>query len=47
MISFFDWFPPTLVGVLFVALGSLKLFGLYKGVVGGRDKPLAVKLCGT
>lgn len=47
MIPFTDWFPPALVGVTFVVLGSIKLVGLYKGVVGGRDKPFTVRLCGT
>jgi hypothetical protein len=28
-------------------IGSLKLYGLWKGVVGGADKPFMTKLCGT
>jgi hypothetical protein len=47
MTSFIDWFVPLVVGTTFTALGSLKLYGLAKGVVGGADKPLATKLCGT
>ena len=47
MISFIDWFVPALVGMTFTLLGSLKLYGLAKGVVGGADKPFATKLCGT
>jgi len=47
MISFTEWFPPALVGTTFTLLGSLKLYGLWKGVVGGADKPFVTKLCGT
>ena len=47
MVPFSDWFPPAAVGVMFVLMGSLKLLGLYKGVVGGRDKPFGTRLCGT
>lgn len=45
--SFADWFPPTLVGVLFTVFGCLKLYGLRRGMVGGRDKPFIEKACGT
>jgi hypothetical protein len=44
---FAQWFPPALVGVLFTLVGSLKLYGLATGVVGGAEKPLATRLCGT
>jgi hypothetical protein len=47
MISFTDWFIPALIGVTFMLIGSLKLYGLSKGVVGGADKPFITKLCGT
>lgn len=47
MPPFSDWFPPALVGVLFTALGAAKLYGLRRGIVGGRDKPVAQRLCGT
>jgi hypothetical protein len=47
MISMIAWFIPALIGVQFTVLGSLKLYGLWKGVVGGADKPLVTKLCGT
>jgi hypothetical protein len=47
MISFIDWLPPTVVGTTFTLLGSLKLYGLTRGIVGGADKPFATKLCGT
>ena len=47
MISFTDWFIPVLIGVTFTLIGSLKLYGLSKGIVGGADKPFITKLCGT
>jgi hypothetical protein len=47
MISFIDWFIPALIGVQFTLLGSLKLYGLSRGIVGGADKPFVTKLCGT
>jgi hypothetical protein len=47
MISFTDWFIPALIGVTFTLIGSLKLYGFSKGVVGGADKPFITKLCGT
>jgi hypothetical protein len=45
--SFTDWFPPTLVGVLSTLFGCWKLYGLRRGMVGGRDKPLVEQACGT
>jgi hypothetical protein len=47
MLSFTAWLPPALVGTTFTLLGSLKLFGVWKGVTGGADKPLVTRLCGT
>jgi hypothetical protein len=47
MIPWTDWLPPALVGVLFLLFGALKLYGLSRGTVGGPDKPLAERLCGT
>jgi hypothetical protein len=47
MPSFSEWFPPALAGVLFTAIGAAKLYGLWRGVVGGHDKPVAQRLCGT
>jgi hypothetical protein len=47
MISFPDWFIPALIGVIFTLIGSLKLYGLSRGVVGGADKPFVTRLCGT
>ena len=47
MTYFINWFIPALIGVQFTLLGSLKFYGLSKGIVGGADKPLVTKLCGT
>jgi hypothetical protein len=47
MISFADWFIPALIGVQFTLLGSVKLYGLCRGIVGGANKPFVMKLCGT
>lgn len=42
-----DWFVPAVLGVSFTLFGSLKLYGVCRGIVGGHDKPLAQQLCGT
>jgi len=47
VLPFGEWFPLALVGVTFTALGCFKLYGLRHGIVGGRDKPVLQKLCGT
>ena len=47
MVYFTDWFIPALIGTTFTLVGSLKLYGLSKGIVGGADKPFVTKLCGT
>jgi hypothetical protein len=47
MITFTDWLAPAVVGTTFTLIGSLKLYGMSKGVVGGADKPFVTKLCGT
>jgi hypothetical protein len=39
--------PPGLVGVTFTIVGTLKLWGLSRGVVGGAGQPFAKRLCGT
>jgi hypothetical protein len=46
-ISVIDWFVPVLVGLMFTLMGSLKLYGVSRGVVGGADKPFVTQLCGT
>jgi hypothetical protein len=45
--AFSDWFPVAAVGVTFTALGGLKMVGALRGTVGGRDKPLFDRVCGT
>jgi hypothetical protein len=47
MLSFTDWFVPALMGATFTLIGSLKLYGLSGGVVGGADRPFVARLCGT
>jgi hypothetical protein len=47
MNSLADWLVPALVGLTFTLLGVLKLFGLYRGLVGGPEKSFVEKLCGT
>jgi hypothetical protein len=47
MTGLLDWLIPLVVGLPFTILGTLKLYGFTRGVVGGHDKPLAVQLCGT
>ena len=42
-----EWLPPAVVGVLFTTFGGLKLYGLLRGIVGGRDKPMFDYVCGT
>jgi hypothetical protein len=45
--TFISWFPPALVGVFFTVFGSLKLYGVVRGIEGGRDKPTFQYVCGT
>ena len=47
MPAFADWFPLALAGVFLTAFGILKLYGLRRGIVGGRDKPFVQRACGT
>ena len=47
MLDFTDWFPLATVGLMFTLLGGLKLWGLRRGIVGGADKPMVQRLCGT
>jgi hypothetical protein len=47
MTSLTAWLPPAVVGLTFTLMGSLKLYGLSRGVVGGADKPFLTRLCGT
>jgi len=47
MITFVDWLPPATFGLMFTILGSLKLWGLTQGIVGGADKPVVQRIYGT
>jgi hypothetical protein len=47
MIRFADWFPLAMVGLTFTLLGSIKLWGLKRGIVGGGDKPVVQRICKT
>jgi hypothetical protein len=47
MLDIIEWLPLATVGVTFTILGSLKLWGLKRGIVGGADKPAVQRLCGT
>jgi hypothetical protein len=44
---FINWFIPAFIGTQFTLLGLAKLYGLSRGIVGGADKPLTTRLCGT
>ena len=47
MAEFANWFPPLMVGLTFTVMGGLKLYGVVRGIVGGRDKPTFDYICGT
>lgn len=47
MIPISDWLPLVCVGGTFTLLGLLKVYGLSKGIQGGRCKPYGQRLCGT
>jgi hypothetical protein len=47
MLTFSDWFPLATVGLTFTILGSLKLWGLNRGIVGGAGTPVVQRICGT
>jgi hypothetical protein len=42
-----DWLIPALIGLTFTALALFKLYGLKRGIIGGQEKPVFQKLCGT
>ncbi|WP_038172768.1 hypothetical protein [Verrucomicrobium sp. BvORR106] len=46
MPSVSDWLPPTVVGVTFLTLALLKVYGFHMGVVGGGGKPALCRLLG-
>jgi hypothetical protein len=39
--------PLLNVGLPFTVLGVLKIYGLSRGLVGGREKPMACRLMGS
>jgi hypothetical protein len=41
------WFSYALLGSVFTLVGVVKIYGLCRGVIGGRDKPFAQYACGT
>jgi len=45
--SFVDWFPFAVTGATLAVFGFLKLYGVLRGIEGGRDKPTFQYLCGT
>jgi len=47
MSPYIDCLIPAFIGLQFTVIGLLKLYGLWKGVVGGADKPFMTRLCGT
>jgi hypothetical protein len=47
MITVADWLPLAAVGLTFTILGSLKLWGLKRGIGAGGGKPVVQRLCGT
>ena len=42
-----DWIIPATIGATFTGLGSAKLWGLSRGMVGGKGQPALNRLCGT
>jgi hypothetical protein len=47
MDKFVDWFPFAIVGATLTVFGCLKLYGVLRGIEGGRDKPPFQYICGT
>ena len=47
MQSLGDGLPPLTVRLSFPAVGSLEVYGLSSGMVGGGGKPASVRLCGS
>jgi hypothetical protein len=41
-----DWLPPAVVGVTFLTVALLKVYGFRRGVVGGGGKPVMCRLLG-
>jgi hypothetical protein len=47
MDKFVDWFPFAIVGATLMVFGSLKLYGVLRGIENGRNKPPLQYICGT
>ncbi len=47
MPTFTDWFPVAATGTVMTLFGLIKLYGLCRGVVSGRGRPIAERLCGS
>lgn len=47
MASLAAWLPLAFCGTLFTLMGCLKLYGLARGIEGGRSKPFGQRLCGS
>ena len=47
MLAFTDWIPMAAVGLMFTFFGCLKLWGLQRSIMGGADKPVLQRACGT
>jgi hypothetical protein len=41
------WFSNAVVGGVFTLVGVVKIYGLCRGIIGGRDKPFFQYACGT
>ena len=41
-----NWLPPLIVGAMFTLFGAAKVYGLARGVYGGRGAPWTRKLVG-
>jgi hypothetical protein len=42
-----EWFFPLIVGLYFTAIGLIKFYGHYKGIVGGGEKPFSTRILGS
>jgi hypothetical protein len=47
MINVTEWLPMAMVGLMFTGIGSLKLWGLRRGITRIAGKPVAQRFCGT
>jgi hypothetical protein len=47
MARLFDWIPSAVVGTTFTAVAALKIYGLSRGIVGGRCKRASDRICGS